>query len=191
MDWPSRDLFLDLEDMDAIPWRFGGVRREGISDMLTAKLANRLFVDRPLASVGSSSLLIDTKVHSLSFKGSRVRMDGEPIYAALAPANIADHQGLVWRWILEVTPDITSQDALHQELCENTFDCVIMNTSYGLCTRTHNGKTERIGRIKLQGELAKLLETGDYVGVDSDVDSETVPLLQTYFPGSRRTILLE
>lgn len=90
-------------------------------------------------------------------------------------------------WILQPTPNIDADSELRRVICEESFDCIVLNSMHGLVVRLVNGVAERLGRINLRSwqDLSNVWDDGTYDSLRS-----TGPHLRDFLGGEEREVVL-
>lgn len=90
-------------------------------------------------------------------------------------------------WILQPTPNIAADSELRRVICEEPFDCIVLNSMHGLVVRLVDGVAERLGRINLRSwqDLSNVWDDGTYDSLRS-----TGPHLRDFLGGEEREVVL-
>ena len=156
------------------------VRTDNETEELTAQLAKSIFEDKNNeACMYTYCLRIEAEILQIKFDSS-----SQPGRLLCTQASRAV-TGVEYYWKLKLTSSVAPFRDMRRALREKTFDCIVLNNIYGLVVYKKHGKNERLGRISLHGKMVSPYNANKYADYCRDVSH-----LRTYFPGSRRTIVL-
>ena len=97
-------------------------------------------------------------------------------------------------WNFQITAAAEKDNFVFNELCTDTFDCVIMFGHYGLLLRTRNGTSERIGILGTLDAYFGFNKTETAIEPHFEITEKlphSVRCLETYYPTRKSTTLLE
>lgn len=135
------------------------LRRDGTCASFSKEVIDSMLLEsnnNDETSIYTYHLVIEAEVTQVKFldlwayDSSEKRWSESPWdfrYAVLAPRGSEEEE---YCWLLHLTPTIGEGDELHEALCRDIFECVLVTCQYGIVVREVNGVNERIGLLKLR-----------------------------------------
>jgi hypothetical protein len=172
--------------------RISAVKQDGSSAAFTTELIDEVFLSGQSRFAYTYLLRIEAEIVRLrfenvsGFQGASFGRDASSAISKFAVIGSTKDGGPTYGWLFYPTPPPRTVIALHQELCEEVFDCIILTRMHGLVVRESNGVTERLGLIVLRG-----VQIPDKSALWYDEDKEAKgPHIREAFPTEVREIVL-
>ncbi|KAH7393823.1 heterokaryon incompatibility protein-domain-containing protein [Phaeosphaeria sp. MPI-PUGE-AT-0046c] len=194
-----------------IPAQISVLKTNGADQPLTEQLIDDVFMnnDNETAAPHTYRLLVKAEIIRIRFDRLNVKdhkrtymSHGNSIDLSTSPSSMTSAPrkrftyAVVQRiegaeapyyWILQPTPSIDADSELRRAICEESFDCIVLDPMHGLVVRSVNGVAERLGRINLHSwqDLSNVWDDGTYDSLRC-----TGPHLRDFLGGDEREILL-